>query len=595
MKKNTLLIGMLTLLGTSPLFAQDLVVETMERNTSIELITDAKFDPAYGNVGNTSTNTIICLGEVDFGADGSAYKATGVEFAQGWGDYGIDRFVVLHAGNTFEESVAFNEMRVDRTYGYHCFEMYAENMKDGEGFVRPTGKQKVWLTFREGNGNLRSVVFYQEAIEIEGMQPWVNEAPDYAEKATIIYGNEFARAVPVPEPDPENPNNDPFKDCNYNEDTECWGGIVADFIVRSNQPIDFGNGGLKQLVAYVGHDGERYKEYMEFYIDEVTPENMIARTWSGLNLQAWNDFTPIATKLEEVTGKHYLFIKWGAATNLHRIDLLTEELWFNNPDCGVVFEDLKPSDDAVVFATFGGGTEGGDISQGQVEWKILSLGKDGARGEGSNIGYTSNGVVVAYYDIDFKNGDYKSIFINHSSDKNYLGRIHESNFSIYVDLENVNWDGLRNASADEVKAALEGYEPVAVVRAQGTGGWGTKMSTAAALNEVKGVHTMYVVYNLPDNSGANIYGIYLDPDGSAVGIEPVATTENMEIFAVDGEIIVNAAESVNVALYTVNGVQMAGKTLPAGSTAISNLPAGLYILKATDATGKVSTHKLMVK
>ena len=87
MKKNTLLIGALALLGMNSAFAQDLVIETMKGNENIELVTDAIFDVGYGNIGQTSTSTIICLGEVDFGADGNAYQATGVEFAQGWGDF----------------------------------------------------------------------------------------------------------------------------------------------------------------------------------------------------------------------------------------------------------------------------------------------------------------------------------------------------------------------------------------------------------------------------------------------------------------------------------------------------------------------------
>ena len=255
MKKNTLLIGALALLGMNSAFAQDLVIETMKGNENIELVTDAIFDVGYGNIGQTSTSTIICLGEVDFGADGNAYQATGVEFAQGWGDFGVERYVVLHAGNTFEESVTFTEMTVDRTFGYHCFETFAWNMKEGEEFERPTGKQKVWLTFREGNGNLRSVIFYKNTIAEEGMQPWINESPEYADKANIIYGDIFRVAVDV---DPENPD-DPFKDCKYNEETECWGGVVKDFIVKSAEPIDFGEGEFQQLVAYIGHDGERYK------------------------------------------------------------------------------------------------------------------------------------------------------------------------------------------------------------------------------------------------------------------------------------------------------------------------------------------------
>lgn len=590
MKKNTLLIGALALLGMNSAFAQDLVIETMKGNENIELVTDAIFDVGYGNIGQTSNQTVICLGEVDFGADGNAYQATGVEFAQGWGDFGIERYVVLHAGNTFEESITFTEMTVDRTFGYHCFETFAWNMKEGDDFTRPIGKQKVWLTFREGNGNLRSVIFYKNAIAEEGMQPWINESPEYADKANIIYGDVFRVAVDV---DPENPD-DPFKDCKYNEETECWGGIVKDFIVKSAEPIDFGAGEFQQLVAYIGHDGERYKEYMEFYIDEVKPENMIARTWTGINLQKWNDFTPVATKLKEVKGSHYLFVKWGDATNLHRIDLLKENLWFENPDCGVVYEDIKPSDDAVVFVTKGEGDNGGDWSQGDMEWQIMVKGKDNARGEGSNIGYTANGVVVAYYDIDFKDGDYKRVLINHSCDKNYIGTIEEANFSLYIGLEDIDWSTI--STPEEVQNVLVGRKPIAVVRAQGTGKWDTKMTTASTLEEVSGEHTIYVVYNLPDGTGANIYGLYLDPDaGTGTGIKPATTIEGLNVYSVNGEIIVNAAEPINVAIYTISGVSVANKTLPAGNTTISNLPEGMYLLKATNQNGAVSTSKLMVK
>lgn len=291
-------------------------------------------------------------------------------------------------------------------------------------------------------------------------------------------------------------------------------------------------------------------------------------------------FTPVATKLKEVKGSHYLFVKWGDATNLHRIDLLKENLWFENPDCGVVYEDIKPSDDAVVFVTKGakGADSGGDMSQGDMEWAILKKGKDNkAECEGSNIGYTSNGTVVAYYDIDFKDGEYQRVLINHSCDKNYIGTIEEANFSLYINLENITWSAL--TTPEDVQNALVGHEPIAVVRAQGTGKWDTKMTTAAPLKkEIKGEHTIYVVYNLPnDGVGANIYGLYLDPDaGTGTGIKPATTIEGLNVYSVNGEIIVNAAEPVNVAIYTISGMSVANKALPAGNTTISNLPEGMY-------------------
>lgn len=53
-------------------FAQDLVIETM-KGWEHQLVTDAIFDVGYGNIGQTSNQTVICL-EVDFGADGNATK-----------------------------------------------------------------------------------------------------------------------------------------------------------------------------------------------------------------------------------------------------------------------------------------------------------------------------------------------------------------------------------------------------------------------------------------------------------------------------------------------------------------------------------------
>lgn len=87
MRKNTLLFGVLSLFGASQAMADDWVIELMKNNAShLELVKDASFDVGYGCIGNTSTETVIGLGEVDFGTDGTNYKATGVEFAHGWGE-----------------------------------------------------------------------------------------------------------------------------------------------------------------------------------------------------------------------------------------------------------------------------------------------------------------------------------------------------------------------------------------------------------------------------------------------------------------------------------------------------------------------------
>lgn len=63
MKKTTLLLfGALALLSTKPANAQDLVVELMKNNAAnIELVKDAKFDVAYGNIGNTKAPTRLSV------------------------------------------------------------------------------------------------------------------------------------------------------------------------------------------------------------------------------------------------------------------------------------------------------------------------------------------------------------------------------------------------------------------------------------------------------------------------------------------------------------------------------------------------------
>ena len=95
--------------------------------------------------------------------------------------------------------------------------MFAEIMKEEDGFARPTGKQKVWLTFRAGSGILRSVKFYEEAIpeEEEGLHPWPNEMEGYEEMAIVIDGSAHEKAVDVP----KNQVEKPYKDTKYNQKT----------------------------------------------------------------------------------------------------------------------------------------------------------------------------------------------------------------------------------------------------------------------------------------------------------------------------------------------------------------------------------------
>ena len=77
---------------------------------------------------------------------------------------------------------------------------------------------------------------------------WPNQAEGYGDITTSIEAAAFERAVEVP----ENPEEDPYKDAKYDENTACWGGTNDGFIVKSTEEIDFGNGEFQQLVPISG-------------------------------------------------------------------------------------------------------------------------------------------------------------------------------------------------------------------------------------------------------------------------------------------------------------------------------------------------------
>ncbi|MEI3485843.1 MAG: hypothetical protein V8R12_13315 [Bacteroides faecis] len=66
-----------------------------------------------------------------------------------------------------------------------------------------------------------------------------------------------------------------------------------------------------------------------------------------------------------------------------------------------------------------------------------------------------------------------------------------------------------------------------------------KRGYCRTLKEVKGIQNLYIVYNLPQSAGANIYGLYLDPNvGETTGIKPLTAIKGLEIYSVNDEVIV---------------------------------------------------------
>ena len=94
-----------------------------------------------------------------------------------------------------------------------------------------------------------------------------------------------------------------------------------------------------------------------------------------------------------------------------------------------------------------------------------------------------------------------------------------SNFSFYLDLDPdfiytpEDWD-------QNLPAILEGHEPIAVVRLQGTGAWSVRKRTAGEfLVNVTGKHDLFMVYNTPSTStGANVWDIWFDKHVDAQGV-----------------------------------------------------------------------------
>lgn len=494
----------------------------------VEILQDGQFNPVSANIGFTSANTVVYLGELDFGANGDRFLATSLTMANGW--Y-VDGWAILHAGPDYESSLPFTQMALDETGSYSRYLNFAANMSyncpadsllpgggpamEGLTFTKPTGRQKVYMTFVGGAGNLRYVNFYDtEFVESDFLsaeedeykagvvlrEP--NQKPGYDLISYKIRSTESVPAVPTGE-------GTDYPDTRIDTGSvgQAWGwtkeGFIADY-----GTVDFGNGKYKQLVAYFTHWKENIYDWLEFYLDEVKPENQIVRMWSGLELGN-NGENPFAKNLKNITGQHKVLVRWfGGSTNLQAIEFVEQQLWIEHPDCGIVLVDELPEADAFHY-TYLGQPEGQGNPWG---YEVKCRGRYENRG---NIGYTGNGTVIDFYGdgdgVDFGENPYTRVVINHACDRSWVGNIEESNFSFYLDLDPdfvytpENWE-------NNLAGILEGHEPVAICRLQGTGDWSVYKHVAGEfLVPVTGKHELFMVYNTPGTDiGANVLDIYFD-------------------------------------------------------------------------------------
>ena len=521
MKKSTILAGFLTLVASFTMQAADVFVHASD----MVIEEEAVFDRLNQNIGNCGGGTRVCLGEIDFG-DGERFLATSIEFANGW--Y-TDGWAVLHAGSTYESSLPFTQMFFNETGGYQRYGLYASNMSyncevdsllpggqpaiEGMTFVKPTGVQKVWMTFVAGSGNIRSINFYENAFTPED---FVNNPGDWDSGIRLLNPNEkegydlISYKVYSIDSEPVTPIGEGTDYPDTRIDTaasNAWGwtkeGFTADYGL-----IDFGDGKYNQLVCYMTHWASNIYDYLEFYLDEVTEANKFLTVWSGLDLGNQGPF-PFAKNIPNITGEHRVLVKWlGGSTNLQAIEFVEGILWVEHIDCGIVLEDVVPDDDAFHF-TFEGCPEG----QGDP-WGYEVKNRGQYEGAG-NIGYTGNGTVIDFFGdgegVDFGEGGWKRIIVNHSSEPSWIGDIDISNFTFYLDLD-PNFEYTPEDWDQNLPAILEGHDPIAVVRLQGTGSWGVRKRTAGEfLINVTGKHELFMVYNTPSTStGANVWDIWFD-------------------------------------------------------------------------------------
>ena len=518
MKKSKIFfVGMMAMLLPATLSAQNLFIPT-HSTSGVEIIKDGRFDKMYSNIGNTGGGTQVYLGEVDFGEDGAKYKAASVLHANNWNGRG--GYAVLSFGESVETAVPFTAMEIGKTWAsYNSYREFAAPMAcldsdslalgttDTIAVTKPTGVQKVYLTYVNHAGNIRGVKFYEDAIpaehyEADGENAGIvlslpNVWSENADKFVRIESVNSTPAVPTGE-------GTDYKDTRLDGDSWGW---TSNGFVASYGNVDFTD--AKQVVLFLGHWSGNVTDYLEVYIDDTTSANMVARVWVGQELRDRNNY-PLATNLsQEISGSHELLVKWiGGSTNLSAVEVWKETQWDLNPDCGIVIVDDLPSENAL-HSTFEGQPEN---KTSQWEYEIINGGQYESAG---NIGYTGNGTVLLFKDVDFGENAYNKIIVNHACDNNgniWLGDIDVANFSFYADTVNSVEDWKDAAKRAEI---IANSTPVAVVRMQSTASWGVRKHVAGDLSLVYDVQNLYMVYNTP-GGGSNVFDIYLEPNPNPV-------------------------------------------------------------------------------
>lgn len=539
--------------------AEDLVIK-MTEESGVEIVNDARFDIVNKCLGNTMPGTTICLGEIDFG-DGTTYAANGAEFAHENPD--TEGTLDFYMGDPDNGGLLFTQIDVKGTNAFQYYRTFRYNFypEGTDGFTWPTGKHQVYMRYNNCEGNLKKIVFYNNEFTEEEQ----GEMPDPTYDYFSIPAS--AGSVVNPEVCPDAKLND-----------GVWGNTGEGLIVKFPS-IDFKDGNTYQQIAVVStHGGSTNPNgFLEIYIDGTDSEdNMIARIWTARDWY-WTVYGTLAKNLEKnISGVHDLYVKWTGATNLKEIQLIEGTPWEIEDDepekIELIDEPLTDNAYGMHFDSMGG-------IENTVEF--MAYGSDDLKFEASNIGYTSYGVVLKFVDVDFQNGQFTRILVDHSSDQASLG---SSTFDFYIDLDHDDYSDL---------SVLENDTKLATVQAQGTSNWATPKKTAGTMtSKVEGVHDLYMVFRT--DAGANIHGVYLDTDYDPSSIS-TATIEGVKVWGMTNAVCIESAtESLTVDVYNFAGQNISQTKVAAGLSTLS-MAKGIYLVKVADAKGNVATYKLSVK
>lgn len=561
MKKRlfTLLTAMIGIAG-SMAAADDLVFKMVE-DGDVTIVNDGRFDIVNQIIGYTKPGTTLCFGEIDFG-DGNVYYANGAEIAHENPD--MEGTLDFYMGHPDEGGQLFTSIDIKGTNAFQYYRTFRYNFypEGTDGYVFPRGKHTVYMRYNDCEGNIKKVVFYGHELgdDEQGQMadPTYNAVHLPASQATVVNPDEF----------PETRLND--------EGAFGWtaGGLMVKY-----SGVDFKDGKTYGQIAVVSsHGGSTNPDgFLELYVDNADSEdNMIAKIWTARDWR-WVVYAPLAANLKkEISGKHDLIVKWTAQTNLKEVQLIEGTPWeLDEEDQPVkvelVDEPLSPNAYGMHFDAMGG-------IENTVDF--MATGSDRLQYEAANLGYTSGGVVLRFNAVDFKDGQFTRILVDHSSDQTSLGA---STFDFYIDLNHDSYDDL---------SVLEGDTKLATVKAQGTGNWGDHKKTAGLMtSKVTGEHDLYMVFNT--TGGANIHGVYLDTEYDSAGISSVEADNSVKVVAETGAIRVIVENAADVVVYGIDGKKINAVHVVGEATV--PVATGLYIVNVVEADGNTHAAKIAVK